>query len=141
MPDSKLKQITDALLVELNKIASLNNRASTKVLAWHTTQDLPAAFLAIGSEDKQTAPTTQKRATATFTIACIVQGDNPLDEFFKLYKSIEDEIEDDPMLGALVLDSRVIGFNALITDETIASGLHVADIFVEIDYRHLRGIA
>lgn len=134
---SKLSQIKDALVTEIQKIAGIG-ATGTNLSAWHEEHDLPAAFVGIATETKERAPIRSKQGSADFFVHTIVEGDDPLQLFFDLYASIEAEIEDDPTLGGLALDAFVSGTTALVTGETIAQGKHVADVFVTVQYRHDR---
>ena len=134
---SKLTQIKNALIVEIQKVGGLGGSGSNLKM-FDEEVNFPAAYTSIGSEAKENILTKRKEATADFTISTVVKGDDPLQLFLDLYESIEKEIEDDPTLSGLVIDVTVTGFNALITSVTIAENLHVADIFVVAIYRHTR---
>ena len=136
---SKLSQIKDALVTEIQKIAGIG-ATGTKLSAWYEEHDLPAAFVGFASETKEPGPTRSKEGVAEFFVHTIVEGDDSLQLFMNLYEQIEKEIEDDPSLGGLALDVNV-GSNAiaLVTSETIAQGKHVADVLVTVKYRHDRG--
>lgn len=138
MADSELRKITDALVVESQKVVNIG-RTGKVLLNWHEVEDLPAAMLGVAQEDKGGGPTRSKEATATFFFYTITGGDSPLDAFLALYQALEQEIDDDPTLGGLALTAEVVGMRSLTTSETISNGRHVADVLVDVTYRHGRG--
>lgn len=123
-----------------NTIRSVGSYGS-KLKAWHEIVNWPAAFIIIGGETKERRQTQRKEGTATFLIPTVVKTDDPVDRFMTLYEAIEESIESDPSLDGLALDAVIRGFTALTTSQTIAGDFHVADIFVDVQYRHERGDA
>ncbi len=131
-----LGRIIIARVLTLSDISE--SRTGFKVKGWQTAPT-PAVYLAIGSETKGRGPTRSKENQVVFTLPTVVKDKDPVVAFLDLYKRIEEVIEADPSMDGLALDAWVSGVNALVTEEEIAKDLHVSDIFVTVDYRHVRG--
>jgi hypothetical protein len=138
--DPSILEVIGRLLID--RVLSLGEITSSatgfKVKGWQTSKT-PASYIAIGSESKGRGPTRSKENQVVFVLPTVVKGADPVVEFMKLYKRIEEVIEADPSLDGLALDAWVSGVSALVTDEEIAKDRHVSDIFVTVDYRHIRG--
>lgn len=137
MPLSVLDQIYTALLAEVAKVSPLGENGEA-VRHWSEVENHPAAFTIPAEEDKEFAPTQSKEGVARFVVYTVCGGASPRRQFLELYRQVEKEIEDDPRLGGLCFTAQVTGFAGLQTAETISSGKYVADIFVEVHYRHTR---
>lgn len=137
-PISKLRAIKNYLVDQTSRISGIGSFGS-KLRAWHEVVNYPAVYCVIGSETKEPSPTRSKEATAQFILPTVVKSEDPLDTYMALLSQIETAIEDDPSLDGLALNAHVSGFNALVTSATIAGQVHVADVFVDVTYRHTRG--
>ena len=145
---TKLKAIKSYLAETVGDITvpwksdTIRNAGSygTLMRAWYDVVNFPAAYLALGSETKRRWPTQSKEGKARFLVPCVVKDiSGPLERFLDLYGLIETAIEADPSLDGLAIDCFVAGHSALTTSKTIAGGVHVADIFVDVTYRHAKG--
>lgn len=138
--ESVLERVAAAIDAEVKKIPGIGE-TGLLLRHWTNVSVRPAAFTAFASEDGRRDPTRSIQQVASFIVATVVSGDVPVSEFFKLQRQIKQQIEDDPTLGGIVQDAWVSGSAALVTDETIAAGLHVADVFITVEYRRDRGKA
>jgi|SRR5689334_4145524 len=144
--DSKLQQIADALIAK----AVAAGFKSTGLLTdsgklWSEETNAPAAYLGDMGERNLDGPTRSISPQAGFFFHTIVKGpDKPTRTFFALYKALKDAIDNDPTLGGLATGgregngdrARIAGYNALNTEAAVAQRVHVADVFVEVPYRH-----
>jgi len=145
MPDPVLALIADALIAKSvaagYKATGLLNDVGRD---WHEEDNAPAAYLGDAGERNEDRPTRSVSPRAGFFFFSIVKGDNPPRSFWPLYKALKDSIALDPTLGGLANGdngARVTGYFSDKTIPTINAGVHLADIFVEVEYRHDRGNA
>jgi hypothetical protein len=141
--DPKVLQIADALIAKSKAAGFKSTGLLTDVgKLWASETNPPAAYLGDAGERNVDGPTQSISPQAGFFFYTIVKGPSePTRTFFGLYKSLKDGIDADPTLGGLCFRARVSGYTALNTDASIADRTHVADVFVEIQYRHDRGNA
>jgi hypothetical protein len=139
MPDSLLKQIADALLVEVQKVTEFNATRVGIAKGWQTEQNTPAAYVYLALDTKEGSPTASKSGTASFAVLVNIDSETAQTDFFDLYKKIETQIEDDPGLGGLVFTAEVKGARLTNTADVIRGNKYVADVLVDVEYRHARG--
>jgi hypothetical protein len=72
-------------------------------------------------------------------LVAVLQSDDPETDFNDLMDAIEVEIDDDPALGGLVEIAFVSGAGAFATTDLIAGGAYIREIFVRVEYKHVRG--
>jgi len=145
VPDSKIRQIVDAIVVEVAKVSPIGANG-TKLEHWAEVSNFPAAFTYFAGETKALRPTQSVEAAATVGVYCVVTGkddpsgqDDPVRAFLELYRQIVLNVEDDPALGGLVQLAMVTEALPMVTAETISKGVFVADVLISVTYRHARG--
>lgn len=148
MPDSKIRQIIDVVKAQVELLSPLGARGS-KLQHWVEVVDFPAVFTYFAGESKAMGPTQSVTSLARVGLYCVTKGsfdpsgnEDPLLAFLELYRQIVLNIEDDPTLGGLAMDGQgamVTECLPMVTAETIARGYHVADVIIDVPYRHVRG--
>lgn len=146
MPDPIVLQIADALIAKSVTAGFKATGLLTDVgHDWHDEPNPPAAYLGDAGERNEQSPTRSIEPTAGFFFHTIVKGgDTPTRDFLRLYKTLKDLVDLDPTLGGLATAGRGARVTGYLSDKTVpnvSARAHVADIFVEVDYRHSRGAA
>jgi hypothetical protein len=140
VPAPLVLQIADALIAKSVAAGFTATGLLTDVgKDWHAEDRSPAAYLGDAGERNEDGPTQSISPQAGFFFHTIVKGEAPTRSFLALYKALKDAVDADPKLGALVFRARVTGYLSDKTVPNITARVHVADIFVEVEYRHAKG--
>jgi len=134
------QQVREAIITEVKKVANIG-AVSSDWEHWNQETRFPAAFVILDSDVSERLPTRSKEVSASFLVACILQSEKPQDDFDTLRAGIENQIEDDPALGGLVIDAWVSGVSSFSTSKTVAGQVYIRDVLVNVIYRHARGAA
>ena len=145
MPDPLVLQIADALIAKALAVGFRSSGLLTDVgKIWETEQNPPAAYLGDVGERNEYKPTRRITPAAGFYFYTIVKGvQAPTRTFYGLYRDLKNAIDNDPDLGGLCTEgvAQLVGYQALNTAAAIAAHTHVADVFIEVGYKHDRGAA
>jgi len=143
VPDPIVLQIADALIDHSLAAGFKQTGLLTDVgKDWNDeTVISPAAYLGDAGERNEDSPTQSVSPRAGFFFHTIVKGNAPTRSFLLLYKALKDRIDNDPRLGGLCFRARVTGYLSDKTIPNITARVHVADVFVEVEYRHARAAA
>ena len=141
MPDALVLQIADNLIAKSLAAGFKSTGLLTDVgKLWAEETSPPAAYLGDAGERNEYKPTRRISPTAGFFFYTIVKDvPAPTRTFYGLYKALKNIIDNDPSLGGLCELAELIGYQALNTAANIARNTHVADVFVEVQYKHDRG--
>lgn len=142
MPDPLVLQIADALIAKAVPAGFKSTGLLTDVgKIWSDEQNAPAAYLGDAGERNEDRPTRSVTVTGGFFFYTIVRGATPTRAFLGLYRTLKNAIDNDPTLGGLCERAQLTGYQALNTTANIAQHVHVADVFIEVEYKHARGAA
>jgi hypothetical protein len=131
-------QVQAALIAEVNKVAGIGE-VSKKWKLWIETSRFPAIYAIRETVSKEFTPTRSKTVEENHRLVAVLQSDDPETDFNDLMDAIEVEIDDDPALGGLVEIAFVSGAGAFATTDLIAGGAYIREIFVRVEYKHVRG--
>ena len=144
MPDPIVLQIADNLIAKALAVGFRSSGLLTDVgKLWSEETNPTAAYLGDAGERNEYAPTRRITPTAGFFFYTIVKGAAPTRAFYQLYRALKNAIDNDPSLGGLCTEgvAQLTRYQALNTTANISKGVHVADVFIEAQYKHDRGAA
>jgi hypothetical protein len=143
VPDPLVLQIADALIAKAVAVGFRSTGLLTDVgKLWAEEQNHPAAYLGDAGERNEYRPTARISPTAGFFFYTILKGPTPTRDFLKTYMpALKNAIDNDPTLGGLCEKAQLTGYQSLNTTANISQKTHVADVFVEVEYKHVRGAA
>ena len=141
MPDHLLKQIGDALLAHATGLSGIGKTGWLTDVGkmWMEEQNPPALYLGDAGDEIEDGPTRSRSSIAHFFFHVIVRGDVPTALYYSLRRQLEVALEADPTLGGLGHNARITRADPLNTAANIAKRTFVADLFIDVDYRHARG--
>jgi hypothetical protein len=117
---------------------SINGNAYPKLKFWDEVQDLPAVYLAAGSETREYKPGAFKWAFLSISIKCYVKEEDPQAALENLLEDVErcldanrNLVYDETVPGAQLLE---ISITSIITDEGLLEPYGVGEINITVQH-------
>jgi hypothetical protein len=140
--DAVIQQIAAALLAHAAQAGYVSVGLLTDVgKDWHEVTATPAGYLGDRGLRNTPSPTRSISVMAGLFLFSVIKGEEPTKLFWACEKAFEDRIALDPTLGGLCHAAHVTGYTSDKTVPNVSARTHVADIFIEVEYRHDRGNA
>lgn len=141
MADSEHLKIMDALVAISAAVTGIGNTGFLVEVGkmWNDEDKDKSAYLGDNGESIEGAPTRSMTSIASFFWHTIVKGNTPARRYEGLKQALRAGVEADPSLGGLAQLALVVGDEKLNTPANIAARTHVANIFVDVTYRTVRG--